>query len=118
VGGDDRAPFHIGSVLFRWAWSEQRSLIDGRVTLAGGSSDELGIKGYCDAAYAILIDEYQRRGITLDDALRDLREWATGIVEEEERVVHEQYQREYDEDLVARRNAEAMGAIDSMLLGT
>ncbi len=87
LGADDGTPFLIGLALWGWAW-ERRSLIEGQVTLAGGSRKQLDIRDYCDSAYALLIDDWRRRGSALDEAVELLREWAVGVhAEHEERLL-------------------------------
>lgn len=69
------------------------------------------IRAYCDAAYAIILDEYQRPmivgghtvpGMTLEGALARLADWATGVT----KTSHER-----EEDLIAQQNAQALESL-------
>lgn len=51
-----------------WAW-ENRRLIEGRVLLAGGEPDALTLRSFLTGAYALLVEEYQRLGLTVLDAV-------------------------------------------------
>jgi hypothetical protein len=114
VGADDRPPFHIGLALWGWAW-ERRSLIEGQVILSGGSRGSLTIRDYCDSAYALLIDDFRRRGISLDESVELLREWAVGVhAEHEERLLEATAGLEaveQDDERVAMMNNQALDAM-------
>lgn len=88
----------MGGALFDFAW-ERRTLIDGTVILAGGSPTILTVRYYCDAAYALIIGEHQRAGLSLEEAVEKLSDWAVGIAASAE---------EREERRVARQNARAM----------
>jgi hypothetical protein len=101
VGGTHRPPYQVGRGLFAWA-REQRSLIEGRVWIAGGRPAELTIQGFCDAAYAIILDEHLKGGASLEEALTRLHDWAVGVT---------RTRQEREADLVARRNTQLLSSI-------
>ena len=68
AGGHFRPPYGDALSLGGWAW-ENRSLLEGRITLAGGDPDTMTLRRYLDVAYAIFVEEYQRLGMNLMDAL-------------------------------------------------
>lgn len=57
-------------------------------------------------AYAIILDEYQREGMTLTAALARLSEWAAGIARKRE---------EREAEMVAAQNRAALGQIEAMM---
>ena len=74
-GGADRPPYDDALALGLWAW-ESRSLIYGKVTLAGGDPEAMTLRQFLDAAYALLVEEAQRLGIDLISALETHSKWA------------------------------------------
>ena len=74
-GGADRPPYGDALALGLWAW-ESRSLIYGKVTLAGGNPEAMTLRQFLDAAYALLVEEAQRLGIDLISALETHSKWA------------------------------------------
>ena len=74
-GGADRPPYDDALALGLWAW-ESRSLIYGKVTLAGGNPEAMTLRQFLDAAYALLVEEAQRLGIDLISALESHSKWA------------------------------------------
>lgn len=65
------------------------------------------IRAYCDAAYAIILEEKQRLGTSLDEAVEQLQDWAVGIFLTEEERAAERLARQNEAEL---RKFEAMMA--------
>lgn len=107
MGGPHRPPYQVGRGLYAWA-REQRSLIEGRVWTAGGRPAELTVQGFCDAAYAIILEERTRQGESLEEALTHLNDWAAGVTRTRE---------EREAELVARRNTQHMASLGIDLEG-
>jgi hypothetical protein len=57
-------------------------------------------------AYAIILDEYLREGMTLQAALARLSEWAAGIARRKE---------EREEEMVAAQNRAALEQIEALM---
>lgn len=72
---------------------------------------------FLDAAYALLVQEYQRLGTDLTTALKQLSEWQAGGPKEE--VTEEVVQRERpsSEVITAQQNAQALAELQSMMAG-
>ena len=87
---------------------KQRSLIEGRVWTAGGRPAELTIQGFCDAAYAIILDEHIRGGASLEEALTRLNDWAVGVTRTRE---------EREAEMIAVRNTQHMASLGIDLEG-
>ena len=66
----------------------------------------MSVRGFCDAAYAIILDEYQRVGVSLQKALLHLAEWAAVVTGSS---------NEREEELIARRNTEALRSLGFQL---
>lgn len=66
------------------------------------------IRAYCDAAYAIILDEYQRKGMALTDALDRLTEWAVAWTRDEEAL---------SEAAIARQNEASLRQFEAMMGG-
>jgi len=65
------------------------------------------VRAYCDAAYALIVGEYQRRGMSLEAALERISDWglATGRTATSP-VVN-----------VAAKNEESLRKLDAMMGG-
>lgn len=67
-------------------------MIYGRVTLAGGDPEAMNLKQFLDAAYVILVDEYQRIGIDLLSAIEKVAQWTAGASEDSPPPSHQNEQ--------------------------
>lgn len=77
MGDAVRPPYESALALGRWAW-ENRSLIRGRVTLAGGEAHSLTLREFLDAAYVLLVEEGLRMGVPLEGAIDAVKDWRAG----------------------------------------
>lgn len=66
------------------------------------------IRSYCDAAYAIILEEKQRLGTSLEEAIEELQEWAVGVFRSRE---------EREEEQTARANERELQRLQAMLGG-
>jgi hypothetical protein len=105
-GGADRPPYRTALALGAWAW-ENRSLIKGRITLAGGNPDGLTLSPFLDAGYALLVEAYRDAGGQLMGALEKTAEYAEGAREPE-------VQQEMNEDL---QNQASLAQLQNMMKG-
>jgi hypothetical protein len=71
VGGSVRPPYDGIRALAAWAWDNRR-LIQGRVTLAGGDAGLLTIGDALDAGYALAVESYVRLGMDLLTAVSNV----------------------------------------------
>lgn len=68
------------------------------------------IRDFCDAAYALILREYERQGLLLTEALDRLQEWAVGRTQELE-------DEELEEERIARMNNESLAWLEGQLGG-
>lgn len=68
------------------------------------------VRAYCDAAYALLLREYQRRGLGLTDSLEHLSQWSAehAAPTEEQRAAGR----------AATDNARSLRRLEAMMGGT
>lgn len=110
MGDAEWPPYGSAIGLGRWAW-RNRSLIQGRVTLAGGKAHALTLRDFLDAGYALLVEEAVRVGVPLEAALDATNEWVAGGPKKKAEATAGvsqpiQTQRERTEaELVAQNNA-------------
>ena len=59
--GAVRTPYEHALALGSWAWKNRR-LIFGRIALAGGDPEQTSLPTFLNAAYALIVDDYQYQG--------------------------------------------------------
>lgn len=62
----------------------------------------MSIRAFCDSAFAIIVDDHQRAGASLESILTHLSEWAVGVTRSKQ---------EREEELIARRNTENLASV-------
>jgi hypothetical protein len=82
------------------------------------------LREFLDAAYALLVAEYQRLGANLTDALAETAMWRDGGKEEEEGPVQPGYERRAaeraarsSEEVTAAQNDQALAMLQGMIAG-
>ena len=70
---------------------------------------------FLDAAYAVLVEEYQRLGTDLVTTLRQLSEWQAGGPQED--LGEEPQQGNVSDIEIARQNAQALSELSNMMAG-
>ena len=111
-GGPDRAPYGDALALGSWAW-ENRSLIGGRITLAGGDPASLTLANFLDAGYALLLEEYRTAGMSLHEAIDQTAHLRAGGSKEKE---SRESQVPSEEQLV-RQNQASMRELQQLMGG-
>lgn len=96
LGGSHRHPFAPARSIGNWGW-ENRHLIFGEVTLAGGNPRDLTLRSFVDAAYALMVRTYAAiPGKNLMEAI-DLANETFGIETEKQVSVEEQNEQSLQE---------------------
>jgi hypothetical protein len=76
-GDSDRPPYATALGLGAWGW-ERRSILAGRITLAGGTPEGVSLPRFLDCATTMLYEEFQRVGQSAFEAFDQVRGWAEG----------------------------------------
>lgn len=127
VGGNAvPPPYWDALALGEWAWAN-RSLVWGRVTLAGGDAESLTLPEFLNAAYAILADEARKVTPSLADSLELVDKWnerspgegrrtARGSEQSEPKAAPAPAAELTEEEMVAQNNA-ALAALAAKMPG-
>lgn len=70
---------------------------------------------FLDAAYALLVEEYQRLGTDLATTIKQLAQWQAGGPKDEEEIVVQQ--NTASDVATARQNAQALAELQTMMAG-
>lgn len=111
--GSVHAPYGAALALGRWAW-ENRLLIFGRIALNGGDPERISLPSFLAAAYALLVEAYERigaGGMDLPSAVQTANESIGLAVPVEDGVVV------LDSQPTAADNDRAMAELQRMMSG-